>query len=399
MRTAIVVSPVVSHPPLSGNSARVLQLTESLKKIGFRVIFVLCPIAVISDRRVGDTMYNLFEDDYYELEGGETTYGTWYQKLLGRLKDFFRLQSETASDFMFADGYITDNAKKEFHRLVQRTNPQAVICEYVLLSKLVQGLNPSIVKLVDTHDRFARRNQRIRDEGGQGLWWTLTAAQENKLLKRFDHIIAIQENEAQQFRNGFPSRAESIITLDIIEDAKRKGFTLSDDLVIGFIGSQNKHNQQGLLSYLQSHWLKIKHSVPQAKLHVAGAIYSDIASQNWDGVKFLGKVEHLADFYDQCRIVINPCLTGTGLKIKSVEALSYGKPLVATQEGAEGLSFMQGEGLFVKALSATDFADICISLLKQPTECSIYGNKAIKAISARYNNAIQKLSSITESKS
>jgi glycosyltransferase involved in cell wall biosynthesis len=55
-------------------------------------------------------------------------------------------------------------------------------------------------------------------------------------------------------------------------------------------------------------------------------------------VRLLGPVDRLEDFYSQVDLAINPVQFGTGLKIKNVEALAYGKPLVSTASGAAGMS-------------------------------------------------------------
>lgn len=54
-------------------------------------------------------------------------------------------------------------------------------------------------------------------------------------------------------------------------------------------------------------------------------------------VRYLGFVPDLEDFLNACDIMINPVLTGGGIKTKAVEALGYNKMLVTTQSGAAGI--------------------------------------------------------------
>ena len=51
----------------------------------------------------------------------------------------------------------------------------------------------------------------------------------------------------------------------------------------------------------------------------------------------VGRVDHLDDFYDLVDLVVNPMPFGTGLKIKSVEAICQGLPLIATEAAMVGL--------------------------------------------------------------
>jgi glycosyltransferase involved in cell wall biosynthesis len=56
-----------------------------------------------------------------------------------------------------------------------------------------------------------------------------------------------------------------------------------------------------------------------------------------EGVKKMGRVPDLEPYYRQAAVVINPVPYGSGLKIKSVEALAFGKCLVTTATGVQGL--------------------------------------------------------------
>ena len=200
MKKIIVVSPVVPFPSHSGNSVRVAQVINSLKENGHDVFFVLCPIKAISDRRKDNAMREYMPNRTFELNKGNVCQGTILQKLLNFAKRYLGLKYITPiQDYMFEDGYITHTLVNQFKTLVDEIEPDVVICEYVILSKLIQSLPNSILKIVDTQDCFADRNKRIRAEGGQGLWWSLTQSQETDLLQRFDSVLAIQNIEAERF--------------------------------------------------------------------------------------------------------------------------------------------------------------------------------------------------------
>jgi len=80
------------------------------------------------------------------------------------------------------------------------------------------------------------------------------------------------------------------------------------------------------------------------------------------GVKLLGFVDSLAEVYRRARVVICPIRYGGGTRIKLVEAAAWGKPIVTTTLGAEGLGMVPGEhALF--ADEAEGFAAACLRLL------------------------------------
>jgi hypothetical protein len=363
---------------MSGNSERVRQLVSILESLGCEVHFILHPIREISDRRNGDAMVEHYGPRYYELNNGQIFEGTWYQRLLNFFKRKTPLKKFAfIKDKIFEDAYVTSSLSEEFKSIVEKVKPTAVICEYVLLSKLVEGLEENIVRIVDTHDRFANRNKRIRESNGHGLWWELTDNQERFLLKRFHYVLAIQRNEAKLFSSCLEGLNTKVVTLDILEPARRQVYLTDNSHVVGFIGSQNQHNKEGLECFLESHWDNIRSTMPNAELHVAGAIYTEIEARKIPGVRFLGRVDSLAEFYDSCAFCINPCLTGSGLKIKSVESLAYGKPLVTSSEGAEGIEHANGKGIFIFSIKDKGFGDTCIALLENRGLTNEMGSAAL----------------------
>lgn len=68
---------------------------------------------------------------------------------------------------------------------------------------------------------------------------------------------------------------------------------------------------------------------------VAGGVCQIVKHQ--PEVKYLGLIENLDELYNGIDIVVNPVRQGTGLKIKCLEAIAYGKPLVSTSEGLAGI--------------------------------------------------------------
>ena len=77
-------------------------------------------------------------------------------------------------------------------------------------------------------------------------------------------------------------------------------------------------------------------AVPGARLLLAGTICERLA-QDIAPFEPLGRLAHVDALYDLLDVVVNPMAWGTGLKIKSVEAVFEGLPLIATQVAMIGL--------------------------------------------------------------
>jgi hypothetical protein len=70
---------------------------------------------------------------------------------------------------------------------------------------------------------------------------------------------------------------------------------------------------------------------------LAGTICKNIVEHN-DIYTICGTVDELEDFYSEIDIAVNPMIGGTGLKIKSLEALSFAKPLIGTVDAMVGIN-------------------------------------------------------------
>ncbi len=79
------------------------------------------------------------------------------------------------------------------------------------------------------------------------------------------------------------------------------------------------------------------------------------------GVKVVGDVKSVLDYYESADVAVAPLRLGGGTRVKILEACSYGIPVVATRLGAEGLSAIDGKELLL-AESTTQFADSCVRL-------------------------------------
>jgi succinoglycan biosynthesis protein ExoO len=82
-------------------------------------------------------------------------------------------------------------------------------------------------------------------------------------------------------------------------------------------------------------------------------------------VTLLGRVAELAPLYRRADVVVSPLRVGSGLKIKLIEALAHGKPVVATTVTAQGVAHLL-TGSVALADTPQDFATQVLHLLAQP---------------------------------
>jgi glycosyltransferase involved in cell wall biosynthesis len=396
----LIVSPISHCPAFSGNAARVADVVSCLKALGVDLHFCLCPIRFFSYTNEDlELARNALDEKLYVLNKSIPYKGTIRQRFLRRIQVHIRRLIKRITgrayywnwmDYMFTDSYVSANMRSEFTKICNSVKPDIIVCEYVFLSALIKNTPVTTRLIVDTHDRFTKRNSKLRDEGINEGWLSLTERQESVYLNRFDTVWAIQNNEAKQFRR-ITRAGTAVETIDILTPPAALAVVTPISPVIGFLGSNNPHNLLGLERFLSNHWSKIRLRFPDVEFHIAGSINANIDSANQDGVRLVGRVESLKNFYDGCTIIVNPCPSGTGLKIKSIEALSHGKCLLTTAAGAEGIEDAGGRGMFIAALDSSEFTEKCCTILSGDDIPRQQGQQAIYYIQEKFDENVRKV--------
>jgi len=86
-------------------------------------------------------------------------------------------------------------------------------------------------------------------------------------------------------------------------------------------------------------------------------------------------------------VMIAPLFAGGGMRIKVLEAMALGKPIVATTLGAGGLDVENGRDILI-ADDATAFANAVALLLRDPQMAARIGNAARETVRSRYDNDV-----------
>jgi polysaccharide biosynthesis protein PslH len=207
----------------------------------------------------------------------------------------------------------------------------------------------------------------------------MTSEQEAQGLRRATRIIAIQEQEAAFFRT-LPAVPP---TFTVGHLPQLNPMPSSNELspILGFVGSNNRINQHAISWFVKQVWPQIFERVPNASLFVAGRVSDHVPPG--PGIRIFGQLADLAPFYRQCHFMVNPIRAGTGLKIKTVEALGYGRCVLATKVGAEGLP-LEENGPLILCETAQDFVDGAVHFLGDPDRLRVFEQK-IPSYVARMN--------------
>jgi glycosyltransferase involved in cell wall biosynthesis len=162
---------------------------------------------------------------------------------------------------------------------------------------------------------------------------------------------------------------------------------LTQDPTLLFLGTYAYGpNAVGANHLIADIWPLIRSEVPEARLVIAGQHPEHIPAHagHPPGVVFTGFVDDLHDLYAKTRVVCCPILSGGGTRVKLVEAASFGKPLVSTRLGAEGIKLEPERAIFIRD-EPRKFAKACVTLLRDGTRAQAVGAEARRTAADLYN--------------
>jgi GT2 family glycosyltransferase/glycosyltransferase involved in cell wall biosynthesis len=148
-------------------------------------------------------------------------------------------------------------------------------------------------------------------------------------------------------------------------------------LVAGWAAGPGSPNAEGLLWFAHEVLPKVRAALPGCRLRVTGA--NPPADVSWlagRSVEFVGFVHDLSLFYEQIRVAISPTPYGAGVKLKTVEAIQHGVPVVATTDAVGGI-----DPDLRRAVWATDdpaeFAGAIVAFYRDPDVWAAYRQREL----------------------
>ena len=161
--------------------------------------------------------------------------------------------------------------------------------------------------------------------------------------------------------------------------------------VAGWLAGTGSPNADGLRWFVANVLPLVRQTIPWVRVHVTGANPPpDLLELSDPNLLFVGHVADIAAFYGRTRVVISPIRFGAGVKVKTVQALQHGVPVVSTSCGAEGIDTYGLDAIAV-ADDPKDFAAVLVTLLTNKVQWEAR-RSAIADVTRRWDHDIDSAS-------
>lgn len=373
----LIVTTNQTHPVDAGNRAAIMAQVNVLEKMRHEVHCVFANMSLRKDLNLSP-MREYWGNRFHQYD---VPFPTKVRRLLTD-----KVRTTLCGGYWKKDDHYPFGVEKFINGLQEAEHYDAVIIQYMRLSKLLSLVNIPH-KAIFTHDVFAYKDIRT----GAPFYETCNAKEEAEAIQRCPNVFAIQEEEAAYFRYISPS--SKVYT--VFCPYEFHDLPLCHNKIVLFLASRMEFNVNGIKWFLDNVWDSVLEREPDARLIIGGSVCEKIEAGRFRNVELLGYVESLTDFYGRGDIVINPVFRGTGLKIKTFEALSYGKAVIINPHSTIGV-FDREHLPAVICNEPDEWRDAIISLLdgngrdKYREKGKCYINRMNDFIEERYNTFLNR---------
>jgi len=210
---------------------------------------------------------------------------------------------------------------------------------------------------------------------------------ENKILRSADHVLVSSEID----KISLTKKGSKLVPITVLPNT----VYLPDKLPrsqgsrrIMFLGAMNYYpNIDGAVFFCSTVLPILREKLPNpVEIYLVGSSPSDEILQlgRIAEVTVTGRVENLRDYYQKSDIVIVPIRMGGGTRIKIIEAMAYGRMVMSTTIGCEGIPIRSSQELVI-ADEPEKFAIDCASYLSCPNSRHVIEQKARKFVEEKYS--------------
>lgn len=368
-KRVLVITPTPTHPQNAGNRTRTYRLLKEVEQCGYDVDVLYTGMeehathvvktqdieAMRKEWHTFTHLKDMSEDDrrvrpdivtrlFAFIQRIDRRIGFMGQALEGRNPALFKKIKRFVPDNVFGlpqqktvtnrglDRWYPIALDTEVKKRARNETYDVVLIEYVFLSYAFRHFDNTVLKVLDTHDIFAGRDESFSEKGLRESFFTTSTEEENSGFDRADIILSIQEAEAEAIR----ARTHTPVVTLGHQLTCTKPEQESDGKTIGFFATGNTANKAALAYIVHKVFPVVQEKEAKVKLLVGGTVGEGMPRH--DAIEYLGEVsnEAIPNMYARMDVVLNTTDVGTGLKIKFVEALSHGKATVSLPEAVAG---------------------------------------------------------------
>ncbi len=240
-----------------------------------------------------------------------------------------------------------------------------------------------------TYDQFGRISQ-VELNPVQRFRASLYSRQmrdwEPRYAGRFARVVVVSRLDQEMVLELNPHLHTEVIPNGVDVQRYQPLPVQRDDPVMLFIGTMSYAPcVDGAIFFSQQVLPLIRKAIPNARFLIVGADPDpEVRALESEAVEVTGRVPEIEPYYSRASICVVPLRAGGGTRLKILEAMAFGRPVVSTSIGCEGLEVRDGQDLLV----ADEPEKIAAQVIRLLTDKDLYrqiADEARKTVEAQYD--------------
>jgi glycosyltransferase involved in cell wall biosynthesis len=369
------LTPRLSYPPSDGGRVVMLQIATAMQRLGADVrILSLNPKKQHADLETAQQALAPIPVDAIDIDTLD-------------LPRSVRRGLMSRGLPMLVARFFSQQFRRELRALLQASDVDVVQIEspfLLLYVPYIRAYSRAVIVLRSLNVEFrileqeaAREKHRLFRAIGRSVAGSLRRY-EIRNLNTCDAMVPITDDDARDFRALGCTVPMHVLPGGVDVEVESESPTSP---LVGFLGSLDyRPNQDAAI------WIADELAPRLRGVHIAGSNAPPWLRERLEAsaVVFDGEVPDAKAFIRSMRVMIAPIFSGGGMRIKILEAMALGKPVVATTIGAAGIGVQHGEDILL-ADDPDAFAAAVTELLRDPAKARAIGDAGRRLVASRFS--------------
>jgi len=378
------ISNKLPYPPKDGGAIATLSMSRSFVKLGHEVSILSMNTSkhYFDPENIPQDLKSIIDFHTVNIDTDITPLDAFKNLLFSKLP-------------YNAERFINEDFKTKLVELLKNSEFDVIQLEGLYVAPYIDSIRKHSKAIVSMRahniefeiwERTAKQNVALKKYYLKNLASRIRRM-ELKYMNSYDCVIPItsrDDNSLKKLGCIIPSHVcpTGIFTTDL--DDNRNSIEYPSLFHIGALDWGP--NQEGIIWFLDKVWPKLNKKYPELKFYIAGRnAPPKISKINIAGVKYLGEVEDAHDLMRSKAIMIDPLLSGSGMRIKIIEGMALGKSIVTTSIGTEGINSTHDENILI-ANNPDSFYTEIQKLLDNFDNFEVLGQNASQFVRLKYDN-------------
>jgi glycosyltransferase involved in cell wall biosynthesis len=250
------------------------------------------------------------------------------------------------------------------------------------------GAHPVVLDADNVDTVVHRRLRELKGLTGPQRDLVAVDALEKQAYRRADEILMCADGDAERARAMAPGAAVTVIPNGVDPQLFpfRPERTAGAEPLFSYIGLLSySPNADALCFFVREIWPLVRTALPGARFRIVGRYppAEVMALAETAGVEVVPDVPEIQPYFQEADVLVVPLRAGSGTRLKILEALASGTPVVTTPLGCEGLAVEHGKHLYI-AEEPAEFARQAVWVATHHEQTQAVRERGRRLVEERY---------------